>query len=701
MDKQINVYREETHELLMELETSLLELEETPGDSELIDRAFRAMHTIKGAGAMFGFENISDFTHHIETVFDWVRDGKILVDKKLTDLTLAASDQIKKMVNEQPTDPGEIKKIMTAFKEMIPEQEWGSKAVTPSAVKAVSSVQGRTNVSYRIRFRPEPDLLMSGTNPILLLKELQDLGDGRVVGQAYRVPELERIDPESCYIFWDIILTTAHDINAIRDVFIFVEDQCDLTIDIIDEDGGLEDEAEYKRLGEILLERGDVGTSELRTALSNQRRVGEILLEKQAVPREVLESALAEQQHVKRVRKARQEETAASSIRVAAEKLDRLVDLVGELVTVQARLTQKAAVNDDPELLSISEEVERLTSDLRENTMGIRMLPIGITFSKFKRVVRDLSNELGKEVALVTEGGETELDKTVIERLNDPLVHIIRNAIDHGIETPVERKDHGKSEQGRITLAAEHSGAHVLIRISDDGRGLKLDAIRAKAVEKGLIMPDAELTENDIYTLIFHPGFSTVKNVSDLSGRGVGMDVVRRGVENLRGSVEVFSERGKGTVITLKLPLTLAIIDGLMVKVFGDHYIMPLSSVEECIELNRDDVEKDHGRHMVNLRGKIVPYLRLREMFHIDGARPDIEMIVITEVNGERIGFVVDHVLGEHQTVIKGLGKAYRNAKGVSGATILGDGTVALILDLPDLVNLSELDQKTEDRVSR
>ena len=692
MEKQINVYREETYELIVELESSMLELEENPDNAELIDQVFRAMHTIKGSGAMFGFENISEFTHHIETVFDLVRDGKINVDKKLVDQTLAACDQIKMMVDEKEIDPEVIDEIMDAFRKMIPDEDLPDKA--PVVSMAENTCESLIKVSYRIRFRPHESIFESGANPMLLLDELGELGECMVIVQTHKVPDLESLNPQTCHIYWDIILTTACDTNVIKDLFIFVEDQCELTIDIIDEEGGLEYEADYKRLGEILVERGDINTQELKSALGSQKRVGQILVETKMVSPQVIESALAEQQHVKRMRRVRYETAAASSIRIGSEKLDQLVDLVGELVTVQARLTQKAAVWQDAELLSIAEEVERLTSDLRENTMGIRMLPIGTTFSKFKRVVRDLSAELGKEVALVTEGGETELDKTVIERLGDPLVHIIRNCIDHGIETPELRTHAGKPGQGTVRLSAEHSGAHVLISISDDGKGLDTEAIRIKAVEKGLITPDALMSDSDIFPLIFAPGFSTVKNVSNLSGRGVGMDVVKRGIDGLRGSVEIKSQKGEGTVIILKLPLTLAIIDGLLVKIGSDHYIMPLSSVEECIELTRQDVQNDHDRHLVNLRGKIVPYLRMREVFMLEGEPPDIEMIVITEVNGDRIGFVVDHVSGEHQTVIKGLGRAYKNAKGVSGATIMGDGTVALILDLPELVHLSESDSK-------
>jgi two-component system chemotaxis sensor kinase CheA len=319
------------------------------------------------------------------------------------------------------------------------------------------------------------------------------------------------------------------------------------------------------------------------------------------------------------------------------------------------------------------------------------MLPIGSTFSKFKRLVRDLSNELGKEIELITEGAETELDKTVIEKLNDPLVHIIRNSIDHGIESPEEREKKGKSKTGIVTLSATQSGGNVLISIKDDGKGLDKEAIRAKAVSQGLINENTELSDTEIFSMIFMPGFSTAKKVTNVSGRGVGMDVVRKAIENLRGVVDVTSRTNEGTCITLKLPLTLAIIDGLLVKIEDDHYILPLSSVEECLELSQKDIDNAHGRHMVNVRGSIVPYISLREKFEISSPRPEIEQIVVVSINKQSIGFVVDQVYGQHQTVLKSLGKYYKNVEGVSGATILGDGTVALILDIHKIFEKEEI----------
>jgi two-component system chemotaxis sensor kinase CheA len=366
---------------------------------------------------------------------------------------------------------------------------------------------------------------------------------------------------------------------------------------------------------------------------------------------------------------------------VPAAKLDQFVDLVGELVTVQARLTELAARGDDPDLAAVSEEIERLTSSLRESSMNIRMLPIRATFEKFRRLVHDLARDLGKDVELTMEGAETELDKTVIDQLGDPLMHLIRNSMDHGIEPASTRAARAKRSTATIHLSARHSGASVLIGVSDDGGGIDAEAVRSRAIEKGLLVADARPSEAETFALIFQPGFSTAQTVTDVSGRGVGMDVVRQRVDALRGSIDVASKPGEGTQVTLRLPLTLAIIDGLLVSVGDDFFVLPLANTLECIELTRDDIERANGKHLANVRGELIPYIRLRQHFNIRTERPAIEQIMVVETAEGRYGFVVDQVLGNCQTVIKNLGRFYRHVQSVSGATILGNGTVALILD--------------------
>ncbi len=688
MDQYREAFIEEAYELLAELESTLLELEQAPDDTELIGRVFRAMHTIKGSGAMFGFNDISTFTHEVETVYDLVRNGSIKVTKDIIDLTLVACDQIKQMVDGGDVDEFETHKIVQSFKDMLSKDDEVSPAVSVVLPDSggKTSVPENESVPYRILFRPDRDIFRNGTNPILLLDELRDLGEATVIAYLQDIPRLNELEPESCYVYWDIILRSEYGVNSIKDVFIFVEDECELSIDVLDDQSLRDGDIKIKKLGEILIERGEISGEDLHDILNTQKRVGELLVEKKGVPQATVESALAEQQQLSRTRKDTQDKAVASSVRVPAEKLDTLVDLVGELVTVQARLSQDPASLGESEIISISEELDHLTAELRDNTMGIRMLPIGSTFARFKRLVRDLSKELGKKIELKTDGAETELDKTIIEKLNDPLVHLIRNSIDHGIELPDDRVAAGKPATGTILLTAAHRGADVMISIDDDGKGLDPEAIRAKAVERGIVAPDAELSESEIFSQIFAAGFSTAEKVTDVSGRGVGMDVVKRSIESLRGAIEMSSRKGEGSTVTMKLPLTLAIIDGLMVRIGDGDYVFPLSSVEECVELSRAEADRAKMRKMMDLRGSMTSYFSLRELFDVKSELPAYEKIVIVELNGRKVGFGVDLVIGQHQTVLKTLGEYYKDVEGVSGATIKGDGSVALMLDVNMLV---------------
>jgi len=694
MEQHIAAYREEAIELLTELESSLLELEDTPDDHDLISRVFRAMHTIKGSGAMFGFDAIATFTHEVETVFDLVRNGKMKVTKELLNLTLLSRDHISALLDASSglgeADSSEGRAIIAGLRTLAqPAEAAKSQAAAEAPPIEVAKPQETGMQTWRVRFEPNRELLLCGSNPLSLLNELRDLGTCRITAQFNNIPTLESLVAEHCYLSWDIVLSTSRGESAIKDVFIFVEDDCRITIKLIDDVGKADDDV--RKLGEILIDRGDLLPDLLQTVLQQQRPLGELLVASGAVSQEKVESALVEQQHVKTTRQERTAAPeAAASIRVPAERLDQLVNLVGEMVTVQARLTQVANKMGDADFVAIAEEVERLTNELRDTALNIRMLPIGSTFSKFKRLVRDLSNELGKEIEMETFGAETEIDKTVIEKLNDPLVHIIRNSIDHGIEKPDKRIAAGKPAVGTIRMGAEHAGDSVLITIYDDGGGINRDAIHKKAIELGMVSPTAELSDQEIYSYIFAPGFSMAAKVTSVSGRGVGMDVVKRGIEGLRGTIVVDSKLGVGTTITLKIPLTLAIIESLLVKIGDSHFVLPLAAIEECVELSREDIVTSHGRNVANVRGHLTPYICLREQFGVPGERPEIEQIVIVAVHGTRIGFVVDFVVGEHQTVIKPLGLLYQDIKGISGATILGDGSVALILSPGDLAKMAE-----------
>jgi two-component system chemotaxis sensor kinase CheA len=629
-DKYKLAFSEEARELVVELESALLKLDADPQDQEVVGRAFRALHTIKGSGAMFGFDDIAGFAHHLETAFDRLRRGELTATSSLVNLALAASDQIKVML-DAASGSGQVDADRNAT---ILEQlrQLSGVAEDPLKSDCAATPAGRVSPAgpaqnWRIRFRPSREMLLNGTNPALLIGELRAMGDLKLEADTSKVPLLAEMEPANCYLAWEMVLATTSGAEEIRDVFIFVEGD-----------------------SEVLVEAAKPAVSQAEAATISDGR----------------------QQN--------------SSLRVSVDKLDELVNLVGELVTVQARLDEVAARSDDPDVLEIAESVGRLTAALRENSISIRLLPLKSTFERFRRLVHDLGAELHKEVELTIEGAETELDKTVIDQLKDPLVHLIRNAMDHGIESPEARIAAGKPARARIHLSAEHSGANVLVRVGDDGRGLDVEAVRRRAVEQGLITADARLTEPEILSLILSPGFSTARTVTDISGRGVGMDVVRRSLETLRGSVEVESKPGAGLTVTLRLPLTLAIIDGLLVRVGKSHFVLPLANSLECVELTRQDIEESHGRHVANVRGRIIPYIRLSEYLRMATDRPEREQIMLMETEHGHYGFVVDQVLGDHQTVIKNLGRLYRNVQEVSGATILGNGSVALILDPERLV---------------
>lgn len=667
-------FKEEAFELLGDLESNLLELEKDPSDSELINAVFRALHTIKGSGAMFGFDRISEFSHEVENIYERVRLGELLVDPTLVSLTLDSQDLIRKMLEGEDVQDSDLQQVLSqleAFRESPKTPE------SKPAEKIAEAETEQEETTYRIRFEPFPDLLQNGSDPSLLLDELHELGPCIVTTKLDKVPPFSQMDPEHCYCSWQIMLSTTRGEDAIRDVFIFVEDECELHIEETD----TSEEAPIERLGEILIKRGDLSEETLNKTLEKQRPIGELLTKQGALSPEKVENALAEQNHLRQARERTISKRRTTSIRVQSEKLDTLVDLVGELVTIQARLSQIAMGSHDSQLINVAETVEQLTWELRDSAMSIRMLPIGTTFDKFKRLVRDLSKELGKEIQLKTSGSETELDKNVLEQLNDPMVHLIRNSIDHGIETPETRIEAGKDPQGSIHLSAHHAGANVIISIRDDGGGMDKERILEKAISKGLVDPEQHLNESDIFGMILLPGFSTKAKITSTSGRGVGMDVVKKNIEALNGSIEIFSEPGSGTEMKLKLPLTLAIIEGLLVEVSNSFYVIPLSLVEECIELPLGESKN----RVINLRGEFVPYIFLQENFDLEESQHQHRQIVLTQFEETKLGIVVDRVVGEHQTVIKNLGSLFKDVEEVSGATILGDGTLALILDVPKL----------------
>jgi two-component system, chemotaxis family, sensor kinase CheA len=644
----ISVFRTEAAELLEQIESGLLDLTRSLEDRDQIDAVFRGLHTLKGSGAMFGFEALAAFTHHCETAFDRVRKGDVPATHELVSAVLSAQDHMRALLE---TPNGDHDAMSAALLDNLHRAVNGAGAPAPTANVAATTptVEKAGGMrEWRIRFSLPVNAMANGTNPLGLLDEMRDLGDCRIIADTTKVPELATLDPRDIHLAWDVTLKTDKPRSDIEDVFIFVMD--DMALEM--------------------------------TEIAGDQPVAP------PVHMPVAKAVVVTEREAPAIQAANDSKQAksAENVRVPAERLDEMMDRVGELVIAQSRLTQLAGTAADLGLRSVSEEIERLSGELRDTMMVLRMMPVASLFSRFRRLVHDLSRETGKEIELITEGESTEVDKTVIDRLADPLVHLVRNSIDHGLEQPEERLAAGKEAKGKVILSAHQTGGEVIITIKDDGRGIKRERVRAKAEASGIIQPGANLTDQDLLQLIFQPGFSTAQAVTNLSGRGVGMDVVKKTVEALRGTIDITSKTGEGSQVSLRIPLTLAIIEGLLVRVGQGCYVIPLSAVEECLELSLEDDLRSRGRSFISLRDSLVPFLRLRELFRT-GTHPDPhQKVVVISTGSERVGLVVDQIIGDHQTVIKSMSKLHHDVVTFSGATILGDGSVALILDVTHLV---------------
>ncbi len=665
-------FRQEARELLEQLELGLLDLEQNPANDDLINSTFRALHTIKGSGAMFGFTAVAAFVHEFETAFDQVRKGQAPATSELIAVALDAKDHIHRLIEQPDAPPAGGEAILDALHIVISGAAAEPIAASPAPIVAPPPAAAPATTSaalWRIRFRLPGDALVYGTNPLLLLDEIREIGPCTITALTDTIPPLDIIDPEVPYLGWQIDIEHDDPRGAIDDVFMFLKDGMELSVEPLTEAPAIE------------VPQG----VEIDLALDPDP---EPIVEAPPAPVAVAAppaKAKAPVAPVEEKPAATADRPASSSMRVDAERLDELMDRVGELVIAQARLTQIAAMSSDGNLKTIAEELERLSSGLRDTTMGIRMVPIGTLFSRFRRLIHDLSRDLGKEIEFITSGEDTELDKTMIERLADPLVHLIRNSVDHGLENADKRLAAGKPAKGTVRLSAVYAGAQVAISVSDDGAGLNAERIRAKAEEAGLLAPDAKIADAELWQMIFAPGFSTAKEVTSLSGRGVGMDVVKRTIDGLRGSIDVATTPGQGSTMTLRLPLTLAIIDGMLVRVGNGRYTIPLAAVEECVELPEGIEANARGRNFLDIRGSLVPFLRLREVFGTKAPIEPHQKVVIVSSGEGRVGLVVDQIIGNNQTVIKQLSKLHASIKSFSGATILGDGTVALILDTAHL----------------
>ncbi|MBY3029937.1 chemotaxis protein CheA [Rhizobium leguminosarum] len=662
----VAVFRTEAAECLEAIEAGLLDLTHQLDNKDLVDAVFRGLHTLKGSGAMFGFEALAAFTHHCETAFDRVRKGEVAATSELVAAVLAAQDHMRALVDQPDADHGDTgHKLLAQLQAAVGGKQ--AAAAAPAAVPTTAAgreAPAKKKNSWRIRFSLPANSMANGTNPLGLLDELRDLGECTVRANSSAIPPLDALAPTELHISWDVTLTSEQDRSAIDDVFIFVLDDMELSVE-------------------------EIGGQAAATAapVEEKAATAPVAAVSAASPTSVPEFRPVEAVPAKREAPAAiSQAKAAENVRVPAERLDELMDRVGELVIAQSRLSQLASASADIALRSVSEEIERLSGELRDTMMVLRMVPVATLFSRFRRLIHDLARETGKVIELVTEGESTEVDKTVIERLADPLVHLVRNSIDHGLETPADRLASGKTEAGTVTLSARQAGGEVIISIKDDGRGINRERVRAKAESSGLIQPGQPLSDSELLQLIFAPGFSTAAAITNLSGRGVGMDVVKKTVEALRGAIDIVSLPGQGSEVSLRIPLTLAIIDGLLVRVGSGRYVIPLSAVEECLELSLEEDLRSRGRSFISLRDSLVPFLRLRDLFRT-GTKPDVhQKVVVISTGTERVGLVVDQIIGDHQTVIKSMSKLHNNVATFSGATILGDGSVALILDVGHLV---------------
>jgi two-component system chemotaxis sensor kinase CheA len=702
LDAALQTFLIESRDLLQQMEYDLLQLENDPQDPELLNALFRSVHTVKGASGIFGLEPVVNFTHVVESLLDKLRQQQVQLSSDLAALLLKCRDHILDLVELTPASSDELSpgqqaigsQLLESLERYLPALSDVVAVNDPEPVEAFGGGPVDSD-TWHISLRFNRDVLQHGMDPIAFIRYLGSLGELiHVETVADGLPKVAEYDPEACYLGFEIAFRGEVDKKTIEDVFEFVRDDCELRILPPRSQLGAfmrligELPEDDSRLGELLMACGALTRHELERGLALQAeqaeappRLGEALVGQGAVQAELVEAALHKQ------RQSQDNKAHASQyIRVQADKLDQLINLVGELVIASASTALTASASGDAATVESVTEIARLVEEIRDNSLQLRMVPIGETFQRFSRIVRDTAAELGKGIELVISGADTELDKTVVEKIADPLIHLVRNAVDHGIESAQTRLAYGKTAQGQVCLNAYHDSGSIVIEVVDDGGGLDGQAILAKAIERGLVRPEQELTAQEIFNLIFEPGFSTAAQVTNLSGRGVGMDVVRRSIEALRGTVDVESSLGAGSTFRIRLPLTLAIIDGFLVRAGSEDYVVPLEAVVECIELSGAQLAESREGNYINLRGEVLPFVRLREYFGIPGAGGRRENVIVVRYAGQKAGLLVDELLGEHQTVIKPMGSLFRHIKGISGSTILGNGRVALILDIPNLI---------------
>jgi two-component system chemotaxis sensor kinase CheA len=738
LDPAFAAFEEESREMLAEMESNLLAIEGGGTDTSLINAIFRAAHTIKGSAGMFGLDGVVSFTHHVESVMDDARKGKLTVTSDLVTLMLRCTDHMAFLVAEgigaETRGEDEAAREKVLLEELMTfvggDEAVARRAAAKNAAAAAAPVveaeptpatghgggehsddgagAGGDHDGWHVRIRFGPNVMREGMDPLAFIRYLSTQGQINWIRSELVEPGSEEtFDPETCYIATELVISGGIDEASVRAVFDFIADQCELTVESCSSAWLTEARRFRPTPKPDHASEPSLPTDEPEVAA---RVDGNLAAPVEAAATDGARKAMARDATPQpqgggapAVGKAGDGRSAESRfLRVEADKLDQLINLIGELVIASAYSSLIAQRLRDAELAEAISTATELVESLRDTALNLRMVQIGATFSRFQRVVRDLSAELDKDVELVISGAETELDKSVVEKISDPLTHLVRNSLDHGLETRDKRVAAGKSPVGKLQLHAYHESGSIVIEVADDGGGLNSEKIRAKALERGLINANAALTQREINNLIFEPGFSTADTVTNISGRGVGMDVVKQNILGLRGSIDIESEVGVGTITRIRLPLTLAIIDGFLVNVAGGAFVVPLNMIVECLTLNCKDTETASGRNYVNLRGEVLPFVRLRDVFEKEDGVERRENIVVVNYAGRTAGLVVDELVGDFQTVIKPLGPLFKTVRGISGSTILGSGEVALILDVPALIELAtRIEQSGSQRIER
>lgn len=692
MEEMKETYIQEANELLENLESSLLSLEDNPNDKSNIEQVFRVMHTLKGNSSMFGLTKIAEFVHDLETIYDKIRQGEMQLSKEILNTTLASFDHLNLIIIDSELNDSDNKenhiRLISEIHNFIEKK--GENLASPVIHENSNETILHNEIldgpkTFHVHFEPNETIFLDGSNPLYLVAELAGLGKSLVVPHFKSITSLIDFDPTKCFTFWDIYVETDKQITDIQDVFVFVEGNSKIEITEMP----FVDLISNPSFNEVVS-----GTifKDLKTDVTAILLLAESIGTKAVKVNEIenvsLEESKGEPSNSNPTVKSDSKEKVVSSIRVSSDKLDELMNLVSELVTTQASLSLYNQKNETPELEIISENIEKLSRRLRDIAFGMTLVPINNMFSRFQRLVRDMSDMLGKEIQFVTEGGETELDKSIIETLTDPLMHIIRNSLDHGLEKAEVREENGKPRKGTVKLKAFYSGISVYIQIIDDGKGIDVEAVRAKAISKGFIKENDVLTDKEIFDYIFYPGFSTAQVVTDISGRGVGMDVVKRNITDLKGSIIVESKVNIGTTLTIKLPLSLSIIDGLLVEIDKVNYIIPLTVVNKCYEVDNAEMVNNFNKLLI-LDDNQIPFINIRNEFgYKDTYDSDKSQIIVVSDGDKKVGISVDYIVGEYQAVVKPIGKYYKNQDFISGATILGDGSIALVMDTHKIIDL-------------